>query len=324
MEEMPVLDKRYLEILRRGLAEEKKHANDKNYLGWTWYEVQAPPAMINKLVTDGLLIVNFKSNSSTNYLIADREQVKRLLEEVKEEEGEEVEEGPVSIPDDLFDIIELHDDKKKLIMKGLKAEDPVHFLLIGSPASAKSLFLMQLTRLPGAVLALGSETSKVGIVDLLFERRPRYLILDELDKVGSQDDLAALLSLMEGGVVVETKHRRRREGKFDTRVFATANRTDRIPQELQSRFLKLTFNEYTPDEFHRITVAVLMKREGVPQDVAELIAARLLRDVGTRDVRDAVKVARLAKPRDGTWDRDEVNRIIDLIAQQGRGGRNIY
>jgi len=129
---------------------------------------------------------------------------------------------------------------------------------------------------------------------------------------------------MEGGVVVETKHRRRREGKFDTRVFATANRTDRIPQELQSRFLKLTFNEYTPDEFHRIAVAVLMKREGVPQDVAELIAARLLRDVGTRDVRDAVKVARLAKPRDGTWDRDEVNRIIDLIAQQGRGGRNIY
>jgi len=186
MEEMPVLDKRYLEILRRGLAEEKKHANDKNYLGWTWYEVQAPPAMINKLVTDGLLIVNFKSNSSTNYLIADREQVKRLLEEVKEEEGEEVEEGPVSIPDDLFDIIELHDDKKKLIMKGLKAEDPVHFLLIGSPASAKSLFLMQLTRLPGAVLALGSETSKVGIVDLLFERRPRYLILDELDKVGAR------------------------------------------------------------------------------------------------------------------------------------------
>jgi len=176
---------------------------------------------------------------------------------------------------------------------------------------------MQLTRLPGAVLALGSETSKVGIVDLLFERRPRYLIIDELDKVGSQDDLAALLSLMEGGMVVETKHRRRREGKFDVRVFATANRIERIPAELRSRFLTLTFSEYTSDEFHRITVAVLMKREGAPEDIAELIAVRLLRDVGTRDVRDAVKVARLAKSQGGTWDRDEVNSTIDLIVQQG-------
>jgi len=324
MEEMPMLSKRHLEILRRALAEEEKHANDENYLGWTWYEVRAPPAMINRLVTEGLLTVNFKSNSSTNYLIADREAVKQLLEGAAKEDVEEVEEGPVEIPDDLFDIIELHDNKKELIMKGLKAKNPVHFLLVGSPASAKSLFLMQLTRLPGAVLTLGSETSKVGIVDLIFEERPRYLIIDELDKVSDRNDLAALLSLMESGVIAETKHRRRREGKFDVRVFATANRVDKIPAELQSRFLKLTFNEYTPDEFHRIAVAVLMKREGAPQDIAELIAVRLLRDMGTRDVRDAVKVARLAKSQDGTWDRNEVNRTIDLIIHQGRTGRNIY
>jgi Holliday junction DNA helicase RuvB len=322
MEGISMLDERYLEILRRGLAEEEKHANDKYYLGWEWHEVQAPPAMINKLVTEGLVRINYKSNSSTNYLIADRERVKRLLEEAEEEE----EEGPVKIPDDLFDIIELHDDKKELIMDGLRARNPVHFLLVGSPASAKSLFLAQLARLPGAVLTLGSETTKVGIVDLLFERRPRYLIIDELDKVGDQDDLAALLSLMEGGVVVETKHRRRREGKFDTRVFAGANRLDRIPAELRSRFLILTFREYTPDEFHRIAVAVLTKREGAPQDIAELIAARLLREMGTRDVRDAVKVARLAAPGDGAWDRARVNRVIDLIIQQGHRSspNNIY
>lgn len=324
MEEVPMLSRRHLEILRRALAEEEKHANDEHYLGWEWYEVQAPPAMINKLVTEGLVRVNYKSNSSTNYLLADRERVKRLLEEAEREEGEEVEEGPVEIPDDLFDVIELHDDKKRLLMAGLRAEDPVHFLLVGSPASAKSLFLMQLARLPGAVLALGSETTKVGIVDLLFERRPRYLIIDELDKVSGQEDLAALLSLMEGGVVVETKHRRRREGKFDTRVFAGANRLDKIPVELRSRFLILTFREYTPDEFHRIAVAVLTKREGAPQDIAELIAARLLRELGTRDVRDAVKVARLAKQRGGMWDRDAVNGIIDLIIRQGTAGRNVY
>ncbi|MFP3138287.1 MAG: AAA family ATPase [Nitrososphaeria archaeon] len=324
MEGISMLDERYLKILRRALAEEEKHANDEHYLGWEWYEVQAPPAMINKLVTEGLVRINYKSNSSTNYLLVDREKVKQLLEKVKEEEGEE--ECPVEIPDDLFDVIELHDDKKELVMSGLLAEDPVHFLLVGSPASAKSLFLMQLARLPCAILALGSETTKVGIVDLLFERRPRYLIIDELDKVSSQEDLAALLSLMEGGVVVETKHRRRREGKFDTRVFAGANRLDRIPAELRSRFLILTFREYTPDEFHRIAVAVLTKREGAPQDIAELIADRLLRDLGTRDVRDAVKVARLAKQRDGTWDRVRVNRIIDLIIQQGHrsSSNNIY
>jgi len=262
MEEIPMLDERYLEILRRGLAEEEKYANDEHYLGWAWYEVQAPPMMINKLVTAGLVRVNFKSNSSTNYMIADREKVKQLLEEAATEGEEEgVEEGPVEIPDDLFDVIELHDDKKRLLMAGLRAEDPVHFLLVGTPASAKSLFLEQLRKLPRAVFIIGSSTTKVGIVDLLFEERPRYLIIDELDKVSDRNDLAALLSLMEGGVVVETKHNRRREGKFDVRVFAGANRIERIPAELLSRFFVLTFSEYTPDEFHRIAMSVLMKRE---------------------------------------------------------------
>jgi len=256
MEEIPMLDERYLEILRRGLAEE----------------------------------------------------------------------GPVSIPDDLFDVIELHDDKKRLLMAGLRAEDPVHFLLVGTPASAKSLFLEQLRKLPRAVFIIGSSTTKVGIVDLLFEERPRYLIIDELDKVGDRNDLAALLSLMEGGVVVETKHNHRREGKFDVRVFAGANRIERIPLELQSRFFVLTFNEYTPDEFHRIAMSVLMKREDAPQDIAELIATRLLRDVGTRDVRDAVKVARLAKSQGKTWNMDEVNLIMDLMIRQKHRSspNNIY
>ena len=80
MEEIPMLDERYLEILRRGLAEEEKHANDKGYLGWAWYEVHAKPAEINKLVTEGLVTVNFKSNSSTNYLLSNREAVKKALE----------------------------------------------------------------------------------------------------------------------------------------------------------------------------------------------------------------------------------------------------
>jgi len=80
MERISMLDERYLEILRRALAEEEKHANDEHYLGWEWYEVQAPPAMIDKLMMHDLVTVNFKSNSSTNYLLSNREAVKKALE----------------------------------------------------------------------------------------------------------------------------------------------------------------------------------------------------------------------------------------------------
>lgn len=66
-------------VLRAALEEETSHSGQPTYLGWEWYEVRAYPATLVKLVVDGLIRVNFKSNSSTCYLLRDAESIKRQL-----------------------------------------------------------------------------------------------------------------------------------------------------------------------------------------------------------------------------------------------------
>ena len=140
--------------------------------------------------------------------------------------------------------------------------------LFGSPASAKTLMLEELARLPGSKYVLGSNLSKAGLFEVLFNERPRYLILDELDKVDDEDNLSALLSLTERGGITETKYRRYRMVKLKTWVFASANRLDRLPPELLSRFTKLRFRDYTDEEFLEVAVKVLASREGVAESLA--------------------------------------------------------
>ena len=66
-------------VLRAALDAEDSHAAEPTYLGWEWYEVRAYPATLVKLVVDGIISVNFKSNSSTCYLLRDPDSIKRQL-----------------------------------------------------------------------------------------------------------------------------------------------------------------------------------------------------------------------------------------------------
>lgn len=78
----------------------------------------------------------------------------------------------------LFDNIVGYEDVKTLYEMAVKAEKPVHLLLVGPPASAKSLFMSSLTKLERSYYAVGSSSTKSGIFDYLFEYRPRYFIID--------------------------------------------------------------------------------------------------------------------------------------------------
>lgn len=66
-------------LLKAAVNEEEAHAGEPHYLGWEWHHVRAYPASLMKLVVDGLITVNFKSNSSTCYLLADRGSAKQVL-----------------------------------------------------------------------------------------------------------------------------------------------------------------------------------------------------------------------------------------------------
>lgn len=75
------LEKRpkYGEILQRAIEVEEKNSDKPNWLGWEWHEARAYPAQLVRLVIEGFIKVNFKSNNSTCYLLVDREMTKRAL-----------------------------------------------------------------------------------------------------------------------------------------------------------------------------------------------------------------------------------------------------
>jgi holliday junction DNA helicase RuvB len=216
--------------------------------------------------------------------------------------------APIELPDDLFDSIVGYDEVKDLLRAALTAPRPVHVLLIGPPALAKSLFLWEIERAcgAGALWLLGSGVSQSGMWDLVAEQLPQVLLLDELEKM-RQVDQAALLSLMEGGRLVRAKVRRGLNVTLECRVFAAANSTRSLTPEVLSRFARRVLHPYSPVEFEEVVTSVLAQREGVAPEEARHIAASLAGR--TQDVRDAIRVARLAH-QVGV---DRANQLLGLL-----------
>ncbi len=69
----------YLKTLQLAVQKEEENLSNKQYLGWQWFDVETHPAKLMKLITSSIVKVNFKSNNSTNYLLKNRESVKRAI-----------------------------------------------------------------------------------------------------------------------------------------------------------------------------------------------------------------------------------------------------
>ena len=260
-------------------------------LGWSWRDVRVQPAVLTRLYLEGLIDCPFKSNSYTGYLLS--ESGKKLLE---------AEETSPESQAEISTELELPEDVVRTI---IKIERPVHLLFTGVPASAKTMFLMELARL-GAPYVLGSQASRAGIAEVLFDSKPRILLVDEIDRIGSKD-ISVLLSLMATGMVSEAKHNKRRKVRLDTRVFAASNTLNLAPEVL-SRFLVLEFPHYHVDDFMRVAVNILVKQEGIDRELASYIARKVWQGtIRFPDPRQAVRIARLASTR------EEVDKIIDLL-----------
>ena len=170
---------------------------------------------------------------------------------------------------------------------------PVHVLLVGSPGSAKTMFLTEIMRhYKAAYFVVGSNTTKAGLLNQLFERKPRFLLIDELEKMNNTDQ-TSLLHLMETGIISETKIKKTRQMELTSWVFATANSCQKIIEPLLSRFIVLEIPEYTFEQFTEIAVRRLTK-EKVDKQVASVIAERVWNELDSRDIRDVIKVGRLA------------------------------
>jgi Holliday junction DNA helicase RuvB len=283
---------------------------EKEYkIGWSWRHVRIWPATLSRLFKDGYLENVFRSNSYTGYRLS--ELGRAMISSSEQEKAIEAKAPrPMEIAEGIFSDIIGHDDVKELLTACLLSEKPVHALLAGPPALAKSLFLWDIERAAGekAVWLVGSATSKAGLWDIVSEREPQVLLVDELDKMNAADT-AALLSMMEGGRLVRAKRGRELDLHNQLRVVAASNRLNKLSPELKSRFAIRMLSAYSREDFLVVVRGVLASRENLSPEMAEEIAGQL--DGRTQDVRDAIRVARLA-PRLG------VNRAINLLLEKGR------
>ncbi len=108
---------------------------------WEWTEVNIPYYRIRPLLDAGLVAIVFRTNRATNYALVGRQIIKEALG--KRERITEEHIASIEIPADLFSCIIGYEDIKEEIKFTLTRGKKNHYLLIGPPATAKSLFLME-------------------------------------------------------------------------------------------------------------------------------------------------------------------------------------
>jgi len=301
---MADLTDRDYEALAKMLEFEATHNKEEFSLGWEWHQVHVMQATINKLIALDLVARTFSSRSTKAHMLTEKGREVAEKRSLTPDEPVRVPLGDMDFSGMFHDIVG-YDDLKELLRECLQLEKPVHVLLVGPPALAKTLFLWDIENTWGeqAMWLVGSATSRAGLWDAVAEKRPRILLIDELDKMTSTDT-AALISLMEKGRLVRMKVNRRLDIELDVWVVACANRIYKMSPELLSRFKVHNIREYNASEFREVVTSALVTHEGVTKDEAAEIATRL---VGrTHDVRDAVRVARLTK-------RVGVARAVELL-----------
>ena len=93
---------------------------------------------------------------------------------------------------------------------------------LGIPLTGGMLIGFTIGFLKGQYFADGTNSTMAGMIDYLFANGPRYLLVDEIDKMSPKDQ-AFLLNLIETGIVTETKYGKTMLAQIKTSVFATSN-----------------------------------------------------------------------------------------------------
>jgi MoxR-like ATPase len=213
----------------------------------------------------------------------------------------------------IFDVIIGYSDIKKEFEKALECSSPVSILLVGSPGCGKSEFLMQISKhFPDELLFIdGTYGSKAGIFEKLRDTRPRFVLLDEIDKLRPADQ-EALLNLMESGRLTKTTKSENYDIELKCWVFATANNKDYILEPLSDRFEIYYLTDYTDDEFRVIAVKRLWHEGIKDEELALYIANSVLRGLGRKSLRDVIRIARKCKTV------EQVDETVQTMKRYGK------
>ena len=197
--------------------------------------------------------------------------------------------------DNFFDYIIGYNDVKKFLRMSINTEEPVHILLVGPPASAKTMFIKSMMmKLNSSYFSDGGNSTKAGMLQYIFDNKPKYLLIDEIDKMSTKDQ-TFLLNLMETGIVSETKHAKTRTEILKTWVIASSNNIHNIISPLKSRFFIIELEPYSYEQFYQITMKLLIEHHKVDEEIAKATAHMVWNKMRSRNIRDCVRIGRMAK-----------------------------
>ena len=216
----------------------------------------------------------------------------------------------------VFSDIEGLDDIKEMMLRALESQERAHTLLIGPPACAKSLFMLEIKKLMRAKIyfAEAASTTKAGIQKFIAENQDKeIIIIDEIDKMPMKDQ-EGLLTMMERGNFTNTKVRNTKTVKANIVIFATSNSIERLSKPLLSRFTVFQIPEYSYPEFEAISVRIVKK---LPQNTVIQIVSSVWK-LGSRDIRDVLKIAKLCNPSDGE---EDISRLLSIHQKYRKTGK---
>lgn len=209
--------------------------------------------------------------------------------------------GVISTNEDaesFFNEIVGYQDIKKLILKCIQSKESIHIILDGAPASAKSMFLLQMQKkLKNSYYVDCTNATGPGMVKYLFEHDVKYLLLDEVEKM-DRDDQNVLLNVMETGMLTSTKVRQTASKEVNLSIYATTNDIDAISKPFRSRFMEFSLPEYKFADFQEIAVKLLGSRYGHDRTLALKVADTVWNKINSRDVRDMLSIAKLSNTID--------------------------
>jgi Cdc6-like AAA superfamily ATPase len=204
---------------------------------------------------------------------------------------------------DIFHDISGYEDIKWMFTKTLSSETPIHLLLVGPPGLGKTRFLKAIEKQyhDKSYFALASASTGWNDKTMLWDRRPRFLLIDEIEDL-RQSDQSSLLSLLQDGILTETKVSKIRRIEFKCSVFATCNSVERLKPRLLSRFAMMEIKPYTIEEFKQITFEVLHDNP-----LAEYIADQVRTSSNHPNIRDCVGIGALARTE------QDVLRVLRVV-----------
>ncbi len=304
-----------MEILRRAYEREtdSRDRRPPQMRSWEYYTLGASRNDIRRLLDDGFIVITVKTTNLTKYRLSEKGR-QFVFSTTMEREFTRV---PAADIKAAMELVVGFEDIKEAMAQSIEIRRRINFLLEGPPACAKSIILEGVRSVVlDSYLAFGSRTSASGLSDILFEKQPSVLLLDEADKMHS-DVYSVLLGLMESGEVLETKSQKTRGIKLDTMLIAACNSTKKMPQEFLSRFaLHVRFPTYTREEFIEVCQGFLSRAEGCPAELAGTIGQSIF-DYGIGDVRKARGVWQLMTAPTT----EEVHRVIRLMLKYNPNGQ---